>query len=163
MTAMFSRYRRRALDRRLAEPRNERPSRPPARPLHSFQTMRSVRRKLTHELELHYPDNVKKAPALIRVADDSASGAIESLQSAIVSSAPAAGLTKVTGGENAGVISVDLTGPAVATLAKAIQSWLSRNTGVQLELVTNDGKKVSKLTSDNVVKTLSSTMAALRK
>ena len=125
-------------------------------------------------LELLYPDTETRAPALIRFANvtSETDGYVNSLQRAILDAAPDAGVTTVKmpamKGPNglipsSDALSVDLTGPAVAALARGIQSWLTRNSGVDLQLVTRDGENVDSINADNVVATLQSTMTALRK
>jgi len=129
---------------------------------------------LKHDLLLHYPDTEKKAPALIRFANLTSGAAdhASSLKGAILDMAPNADITLVKTPPAKGshgpipsgeALSVDLTGPAVAALARGIQSWLGRNTGVKLELVTEDGKNVTNITPENVLTTLHSAMTTLRK
>lgn len=125
-------------------------------------------------LELQYPDTETRAPALIRFANVTSETAarVNSLQRAILEAAPNAGVTTVRAppmkGPNGPIpsseaLSIDLTGPAVAALARGIQSWLTLNSGVDLQLVTRDGQNVDSINADNVVTTLQSTMTSLRK
>jgi YEATS family len=129
---------------------------------------------LRASLQLHYPETEKKAPALIRfvnVTSDTTEYA-DSLQRAILDAAPNTEVTMVKTPAQKGpngpipsghALSIDLTGPAVAALAKGIQSWLARNSDVGLELVTQDGGQIDSIDADNIVTMLQSTMIALRK
>jgi hypothetical protein len=131
-------------------------------------------RKLSHDLQLHYPEKHKAAPALIRISEarGKPTQQVESLRSAILDVAPNAVVSTVetpstgkprrTKRPNLG-LSVALTAPTVAAVAKGLQWWLGRNIEVKLELVTDAGKSVQSITSDNVAKIMRSAMAALRK
>lgn len=136
---------------------------------------------LKHDLKLHYPDTEKRAQALIRVAmppsgQPELPHSLMSLKSAILDAAPNTDVAMVKTPPTKGpggpippgeALSVDLTGSAAAALARGIQSWLTRNTGVELELVTDEGrdegKRVIGITPDNIVSILQSAMTMMRK
>jgi hypothetical protein len=129
---------------------------------------------LKQSLQLHYPDSETPAPAIISFTNvtSNSGGHADSLQQAILDAAPDAAVKMVkippTKGPDGSIpssdaLSIDLTGPSVAALARGIQSWLGRNSGVDLQLVTKDGQSVENINADNIVTTLQSTMNSLRK
>lgn len=129
---------------------------------------------LEHELELHYPEDEKKAPVLFRLwstAED-VSLPLKALRSAILDAAPDSHVSIVkippasgpSGSIPAGeALSVDLTGPSVAALTGAFQSWLSRNDETRLQVIADEGKTTADITAENIVTVLQSMMTDLRK
>jgi hypothetical protein len=131
-------------------------------------------RTLQDTLKLHYPETGSSAAALICFTNVTAgsTGHADSLQQAILDAAPDVGVTLVrippTKGSDGSIrssdaLQVNLTGPLVAALARGVQHWLTRNKGIDLQLVTRDGDEVQNINADNIVSTLQSTMNALRK
>jgi hypothetical protein len=129
---------------------------------------------LEHELKLYYPEAEKKAPVLIRLSstDGDVSLPLQALRNAVLDAAPEsdAEIAKMppisgpSGSLPAGeALSVDLTGPSVAALTRALQSWMSRNQEAKLKIIADGGKTVADITPENVVKVLGAMMMDLRK
>jgi transcription initiation factor IIF auxiliary subunit len=134
--------------------------------------------KLEHDLELYYPDTEKRAGALIRIAESkNIEKEAESLHAQISEFAPEAKVETVAipikrtvakHGSKARpttekALSVDLTGPSVATLSASIESWLRKHKDVRLELVSGDGSRIAGITVENIADVFKVTMDALRK
>jgi hypothetical protein len=98
--------------------------------------------RLKHALKLHYPDDKKKPLALIQIVDQPPSETAEhteALLGAIIVAAPKAEVKAATG-HTGTRLKVRLTGSTVNAVAKGVQLWLARNSGVKLQLITGQGK-----------------------
>jgi hypothetical protein len=90
----------------------------------------------------------------------------ETLKSAILDAAPDTQVQQrkdtqetMDFGATLGII---LAGPAIVAIAKGMQVWLERHHGVELEVVTNEGKVIAKnITAKNVIDVLNAAKSTL--
>jgi hypothetical protein len=92
----------------------------------------------------------------------------ESLRSAILDVAPDAQVRQRKETQEAmdfgATLGIILAGPAVVAIAKGMQAWLERHHGVEIEIVTSEGKVIAKnVTANNAVDILKRAEITLRK
>jgi hypothetical protein len=126
-------------------------------------------RNLKHELALYYPDGEEVPPVMIRINDPDQtdpSQQVEALRLEIEEAAPDAVIKReaAPGKDKKTVpaaLNILLTGPALFSIAKGIQGWLSRNPQATVDLQQGE-TTVSGVTASNVLKTLNSLSDSIR-
>jgi len=121
------------------------------------------KRKLEHELVLYYPEGEEGASVMIRINDenqDDPNRLAVALEHSIKDAAPNAAVVHepapTSDEPGRTILSVSLTGPSLFSISKGIQGWLVQNPQATVDFLKEGRLMASRVTANNVLKTLNS-------